>query len=843
MLILCVVIFASMYLFIYTENGVSMRAVGEIYMKEMSAQLRRHFNSIIDIRISQVEGVTLRVPPDSYTEYSEEVRKELEATGQAKSFPYLGLYDKNGTLHDIYTEDSVKGQLTIVRNESFLSRLVKGEQRLESGVDEEGNKYLILGIPAEYKMENGDTSCGMVAALDIEYLQSAMSLDMDNISLVYSHVLYSDGSFIIRSGDNERNNYFNFLVSAEGDGEPIEKTVEELKRAMTDRTEYTANILVKESSERRLIYGVPLPYSDWYMINVMPHGKLDETVLESGNRIMIVAISSCIAVMGLLLGIFIIYFRMSKKQMIALAQARSEAESANKAKSEFLSNMSHDIRTPMNAIVGMTAIAAANIDNPDQVKESLRKINLSSKHLLGLINDVLDMSKIESGKLTLNMELVSLRETMESLVSIIQPQVRTKDQHFDIFIKDIQNEQVYCDGIRLSQVLINLLSNAHKFTPEGGSITVTVTQEESPKGGNFVRTHFYVKDTGIGMSKEFQSRIFELFVREDNLRVRKTEGSGLGMAITKHIVDMAGGFIEVESEQGKGTQFHVVFDFERAEIETDDMTLPDWRMLVVDDDELLCSSSVASLKEIGINADWALDGNTAAEMAEKQHRLRNDYQVVLLDWKMPGMDGIETAREIRRRIGEDVPLLLISAYDWSDTEQEARNAGITGFIAKPLFKSTLFYGLSHYLDPAFKEKAEAKEEKQDFNGFRLLIAEDNEINWEIAKELLEASGFYTEWAENGKLCHEMFMSHEPGYYDAILMDLRMPVMNGYEATKAIRSEERPDAKEIPIIAMTADAFAEDIKKCHDAGMNAHIAKPIDMKELLRQLNKFIKRQQ
>ena len=323
-------------------------------------------------------------------------------------------------------------------------------------------------------------------------------------------------------------------------------------------------------------------------------------------------------------------------------------------------------------------------------------------------------------------------------------------------------------------------------------------------------------------------------MREDNKRVHKTEGSGLGMAITKHIVDAMDGTIEVQSELNKGSQFHVTLDLERFEEREEEMLLPAWDILVVDDDERLCISAADALQEIGLRADWTLDGSSAVEMAERRHAEARDYHIVLLDWQMPGMDGIETARRMREKIGEDVPILIISAYDWSSIEAEARATGVSGFLSKPLFKSTLYYGLSR-----FKEGAEAKNEADqkagaDYTGRRLLIAEDNELNWEIARELLAPYGFELTWAENGRICLEKFQVSEPGWYDAVLMDLRMPMMDGYEATRAIRACDRPDA-DIPIIAMTADAFSEDIQRCIQCVMNAHAAKPLDMRELLRTL--------
>ncbi len=501
--------------------------------------------------------------------------------------------------------------------------------------------------------------------------------------------------------------------------------------------------------------------------------------------------------------------------------------------------MSHDIRTPMNGIVGMTAIAMANIDNSDRVRDCLGKITLSSRHLLGLINDVLDMSKIESGKLTLNINQVSLREIMDSIVNIVQPQVKERQQHFDIFIQKIQTEDVHCDSVRLNQILINLLSNAIKFTPEKGRINVYLEQEDSPLGDKFVRCHFRVKDSGIGMTQEFQEKIFDTFTREEKAQINKIEGTGLGMAITKAIVDTMKGSIELQSTPGKGSEFHITLDLEKADTKVEDMKLPPWRMLVVDNNKDLCQSAVESLKEIGIDAQWAVDGETAVAMAKKCHEEQNGFEIVLLDWKMPGMDGLHTAREMRKHLEENVPILIISAYDWSEIEEEAEEAGIQGFISKPLFKSNLYLGISRYMmEQPMEETKKETVLHSSFQGKRILLAEDNDLNWEIAEDLLSEAGFALERAENGQICVEKFEQSEPGYFDVVLMDIRMPVMNGYDAAKNIRALTRKDAN-LPIIAMTADAFSDDIQRCLDCGMNEHVAKPIDVSRLTQLLKKYL----
>ena len=364
-------------------------------------------------------------------------------------------------------------------------------------------------------------------------------------------------------------------------------------------------------------------------------------------------------------------------------------------------------------------------------------------------------------------------------------------------------------------------------------------QEPSERGEGYVRVHFFVEDTGIGMSEEFQKRIFEAFEREDNGRVNKTEGTGLGMAITKYIVDAMGGEISVRSKLGEGSRFQVTVDLERAPGLEQDMSLPAWSVLVVDDDEQLCQSAADALRELGVQVECANSGAQAVEMALDRQTAGAPYQIVLLDWKMPGLDGPQTARELRSRVGGEIPILLISAYDWSSVEEEARAAGVSGFISKPLFKSTLYYALSRCMDSGQTAVAAGEEAAPDLSGKRILLAEDNDLNWEIADALLSECGLELERAENGQRCVEKFQSAPAGYYDAILMDIRMPVMNGYQAAEAIRTLERPDAADIPIIAMTADAFAEDIQRAVQSGMNDHIAKPIDLKEVLRVLQKYL----
>lgn len=831
--VVCISIFTFLTVYMNVQSEKTVNQVGDVYMASMNERISKHFSTMIDLRLTQLDTLVEAIPSETY-EDKKEVREWLEYNGRIRGLDSLAYYFEDGSFEMVYGTP-----VESVDAEKFLNTMRNGERNVSVGTNSEGEQSAIIGTPFEIKMQDGRTSIAIVGKMPIEYISETLSLDDDN-ALLYSFVIRKDGSFVVRTAGAYRDNYFDrarAMYTEVLGKKDVEQFVSELQQSMEKGVDYS--VMFQMNGERLQMYCSSLPASEWYLVTVMPYGTLNEAIEQQGRISLVVFLISCTVILIVLIVVFMRYYRMSQQQFLELAAAKQAAEDANKSKSEFLSNMSHDIRTPMNAIVGMTTIAVANIDDKSRVEHCLKKIVTSSKHLLGLINDVLDMSKIESGKMTLNVELVSLREIMDSIVSIVQPQVKSKRQRFDVFIYNITSENVLCDSVRLNQILLNILSNAIKFTPEGGSIEVALHEQESPKGDAYVRILLQVKDTGIGMSEEFLEHIFDSFTREDNRRVQKTEGTGLGMAITKYIVDAMGGKIDVKSIQGVGTEFQVALDLERV-AEQEEMILPDFTMLVVDDDQQLCESTTASLQSIGIRADWTLDGESAIQIASQHHAAHNDYQIILLDMKLPGMDGIKTARELRKQLGNDVPILLISAYDFSEIEAEARKAGINGFLSKPLFKSTLYYGLKPYIE-ATEEAASTEKNEVSFTGKRVLLAEDNELNWEIASELLMELGMELEWAENGQICVDKFQKSPVGYYQAVLMDIRMPVMDGYEATDMIRSMDRSDAS-LPIIAMTADAFAEDVHKCMEHGMNAHVAKPIDIKELARLLNSYFEKQ-
>ncbi len=529
------------------------------------------------------------------------------------------------------------------------------------------------------------------------------------------------------------------------------------------------------------------------------------------------------------------------EQKNLLEDALLQANRANKAKSVFLSNMSHDIRTPMNAIVGFTTLALNHIERQEQVQEYLKKIMASGNHLLSLINDILDMSRIESGKMHLEETPCRLPDILHGLRSILQADIRAKQLELYMDAVDVKNEEIFCDKLRLNQVLLNLLSNSVKYTGAGGIVSVRIIEKAgAPKG--CASYEFHIKDTGIGMSEEFISHIFEPFEREKNSTLSGIPGTGLGMAITKNIVDMMNGTIEVKSKQGVGTEFIVSFTFRlnsEAKVPQVIPELKDCRALVVDDDFNTCDSVTYMLGQLGMRAEWTLSGKEAV-LRTRQAAMRNDnYSVYIIDWLMPDMNGIEVTRRIRKEVGDDVPIIVLTAYDWSDIESEAKEAGVAAFCSKPLFFSELTNCLYSVINSEEDNHTLLVPKPQNFHSGRILLAEDNELNQEIAVEILKEAGLDVEVADNGQIAVDMLKKSQPGYYRLVLMDVQMPIMNGYEATKTIRKLENKELASIPILAMTANAFEEDKQAALASGMNGHIAKPIDISKLFESMDSIL----
>lgn len=834
---ICTGIFAWQTVKVKKRSAKTMNTIGEMYMSGMSEQITMHFGTVMEMKLSQVVALAEDVS-SNHEESGSAIRILLTDHAKHRKFDNMAFYMENGNVDMVYGN-----QIVMSDAPAFVQSIKNKEKKIALGKDTEGNPVILIGVPLPYQVTEQERSIALVAGFSIDYIVDLLASGLDE-SMIFYVICRESGDIIIQRDSEADTNYFDkvkghYIESGQVESEKeVEKYIENLKAAMADREDYTTEMVLKHG--RRRLYCKSLPYSEWYLILSMPYNMLDEMIEDFGNEWTRTALFNAVIIIILFSGVFVACFYMIHQQIRSANEARCATEHAYRAKSEFLSNMSHDIRTPMNGIVGMTEIANANINDTEKVRDCLKKISLSSKHLLGLISDVLDMSKIDSGRMILNMEQISLPEVMQNVVNIIQPQTKSKNQRFDLHIHDILAEQVWGDSVRLNQILTNLLRNAVKFTPEGGTIQLELHQEASPKGDNYTRVHLHVIDNGIGISEEFKGKIFEAFMREDNARVQKTEGAGLGMSITKYIVDAMDGTILVNSTQGKGSEFHIILDMEMASVYEEEVSLPKWRTLVIDDDEVFCDCTVSTLKSLGIEAQKVLHGKEALKLIEEHHMQGMDYEVILLDWKLPEINGIEITRRIREKYGNLPYILMISAYDSGNVEEDAKQAGIDAFIVKPLFKSTLYYNLRKLMKEEENLTEKKEEENTDpFRGEHILIAEDNDLNWEIANTLLSGAGLQPDHAENGQICVDMFLQSPVGYYQAILMDLRMPVMTGYEAAMAIRALEREDAETIPIIAMSADTFADDVIKCLNCGMNAHTSKPIDVNKVIELLRKHM----
>ena len=633
----------------------------------------------------------------------------------------------------------------------------------------------------------------------------------------------AEGNYIIRGRSFKNSSFFEFYKSYNQPG------VEAQQRLFAEILAGTGSFTMLNSKGLECIvaHTPVISTSGWVLLSYTPVTDLESDTVDW----LLMGVVSA----GLLLIMLMdfLYLSSLNKKLRGMAK---EAESANRAKTDFLSTMSHDIRTPMNAIIGLTTIAEKNLGDPEAVGENLRKINLASNHLLTLVNDILDISKVESGKLNLTPLTFSILETAENLVNLSQPMIKEKNIDFNFRINNMMKEYLYADQLRLNQIYINILSNSIKYTEPGGRVSVDLREETSEKEG-CIKLVYIVSDTGIGMSPEFMRRMYQPFSRQTDSRVNSIQGTGLGLAITRQMVELMNGTIDCQSEVGKGTTFTIALDIPVAEKQPEEMRLDGIQVLIADDDPILLDTSVEVMESLGMTAEKARSGPEALEMIRSRHAAGKDYDVVILDWKMPGMDGLETIHRLRAEVDAPIPVLLTSVYDWSDIEDEAKEAGADGFIAKPLFRSRLYEKISGLLRTETKPAA-VEDNYSDLAGMRILVAEDNEINWEIISTMLGMYGIASERAENGRICVEKMAAAEEGSYDLIFMDVQMPEMNGLDATRNIRKLKNPWAASIPILAMTANAFSEDIAECRAAGMDGHIAKPIDLQLVIKEIRRI-----
>ncbi len=662
-------------------------------------------------------------------------------------------------------------------------------------------------------------SAVLLRVVPVSFFESRWVFPTEEYDNAEISLIDTSGDYIVRGNSFKNMNFYEFY-QAYNRSAPTEL------ESMKNRLEGTpGNFEMTNASGERCLAAHARVNStdDWIIVTMIPASGL-------GRSFMNWTIIAIITVGLLLLLAFNLLIMMYFNRK--LKAAVDSADKANRAKTDFLSSMSHDIRTPMNAIVGLSLLTEKNADDPTIVRENLQKMNRASNHLLTLINDILDISKVESGKLNMSPVTFSIVECAENLVTISQPMVKEKNIDFRFHIDRVSHEYLYADQLRINQIFINLLSNAIKYTEPGGQVCVDM-KEEPGQTDKSVQLVYKVSDNGIGMTPEFMAKMYEPFSRQTDSRVNAISGTGLGLAITKQMIDLMNGTIDCQSEAGKGTTFTVKLEITIADRQMEEMKLPPIRVLIADDDEVLLETAKDTLSSIGVKADIARSGAEAIQMISDSA----DYQVMILDWKMPDMDGIEVARRLRKEVHNDIPVILISAYDYSDIESAAKEAGISGYICKPLFSSTLYNKINEVLGNK-SAPVNPDSDLEDFTGMRILVAEDNDINWEIISNILEMHGIETERAENGQLVLDRINDKEKAGFDLIFMDIQMPVMNGLNATKAIRSLDDPEIANIPIIAMTADAFSENVSECLAAGMNGHISKPIDIKLVMKEIRKI-----
>ena len=662
----------------------------------------------------------------------------------------------------------------------------------------------------------------LLRVVPVEELEGKWVFPQEEFENTDLAMIDAEGNYIIKGYSFKNTNFFEFYKSyntldAAGQRELIERVTSE-----------TGHITLTDSRGQVCVLAfTPMASTEgWTLLGLTPESAL----VSSGEDWLLIGVVTVGLV--ILFIVDLVYMLRFNRRLRTLAR---EAESANQAKTDFLSTMSHDIRTPMNAIIGLTTIAEKNVEDTESVRENLRKIRMAGDHLLTLINDILDISKVESGKLTLSPVTFSIVETVENLVNLSQPMIREKSIDFSFRINRIEKEYLFADRLRLNQIYINILSNAIKYTEPKGRVSVDMREGESAVEG-CVQLTYVVADTGIGMTPEFMAKMYQPFSRQTDSRVNSVQGTGLGLAITKQMVDLMGGTITCESQPGVGTTFTIVLDIPVAERQREDMMLEAMDVLVVDDDDILLETAVDTLESLGVNAECARSGEEAVGMVMHRRQHGNDYRVVIIDWKMPDMDGLETIRRIRAEVDEHVPILLISAYEWSDIEDEAKAIGANGFISKPLFRSTLYDKINELLGTE-AASVEPEDDYSDLAGINVLVAEDNDINWEIISAMLGMFGITSERAANGRICVDMMRAATPGAYALIFMDVQMPEMNGLDATRAIRRLDGEWASHIPIVAMTADAFSENVAECLNAGMDGHIAKPVDIKLVIKEIRR------
>ncbi len=835
----CVVCFTVM---IFASNAASQEAAVEmstLYLRELATQTIGHFQTSLRAQFSQIKtAVSALSKADLQSQ--ETLADFLQSVQEYNSFSFLAFLDDRGEYH------CAEGVFPAASKISFLGKLLNGGDNLISyGETILGDNMLLLGAAISPVGYGDRTFVAVLAGIDTSLLTAQLSLEKKD-ARTYSSIVTRDGAYIINNSAYNGSvpkgtNFISKLkeYAAFAAGSSMEKIQADLKSGSADLTGFTLG------AGYWYMYYAPIPDTDWYLMTTIPFEVVDSTVTHLTYRLNRNAVLLLFGMLILLSAVFFFYYVGMSRNETALRrvnteaeEARKRAEDANRAKSEFLSRMSHEIRTPMNGIIGMSAIAVQNIGDDEKVSDCLRKVTLSSNHLLALINDVLDMSKIESGKVELRRELFNFRVFLEGLSNLYFAQAKNKGVRYETRLMGEVDESLMGDSLRLNQILSNLLSNALKFTPAGGEVALRVSQFKETTDQVWLR--FVVSDTGCGIAPENFGKIFESFEQESAETTQKYGGTGLGLAIVKRFSELMGGFVRVDSELGRGSTFTVELPFDRTREQKAPVHFEKLKALIVDDDPVTCEHIAILLGKMKVRAEWVDNGYQAVSRVEIAHSQGEDYDVCFIDWKMPNVDGLETARRIRAIAGDPTHLILITANDSSEVEQEAKEAGLSGIITKPLFESSIADALTGIRQGGLPDSGRAPD--RSFAGKRVLLVEDNEINLEIASELIGAAGAEIDTALDGVQALEKFEASQPGYYDLILMDVQMPRMNGYEATRRIRRLKRPDAASVPIFAMTANAFADDAERSREAGMNAHISKPLDIKALFNTMREYLDRE-